>query len=140
MDYEMLKLKEFKYWTLYLHPNQAYLGRTYLVSKRDGDLDLTDMSDKEAKEFLKIILKVKTAVFKAFGADRMNFSQFGNDWHNLHVHIIPRYTNSPERTFCGVRFIDIRPNGNYAPYNRDFTVPSSALTRIKRSIVQNLNK
>jgi len=28
MDYEKLKIKSYKYWDLYLHENQCYLGRT----------------------------------------------------------------------------------------------------------------
>lgn len=134
MDFEELKIKEYAHWILYLHPNQSYLGRTYLVAKRNGDFDLTDMTGDETKEFITIIKKVKAAVGELFSADRVNFAQYGNDWHHLHVHIIPRYVNPPEREFDGIKFVDIRPTGNYAPYDKDFKLPEQTLNKIIKSL------
>jgi hypothetical protein len=30
IDYELLKIKSYEYWDVYLHENQCYLGRVFV--------------------------------------------------------------------------------------------------------------
>ncbi len=39
MDYEVLKIKSYKYWDLYLHEKQCYLGRTFVQLKKEDGID-----------------------------------------------------------------------------------------------------
>lgn len=43
MDFEKLKIKDYKHWELGLHSNQCYLGRTCIWAHREEDIDIIDM-------------------------------------------------------------------------------------------------
>ena len=51
-DYEKYPIKSYKYWSVYLHYNQSYLGRCYIVLNRSGNLDpYSDTTVEERAEF-----------------------------------------------------------------------------------------
>lgn len=129
---EQLKIKEYKHWTVYLHDNQCYLGRVYIWSKRDGLVDLLDMTEEEQREFFDVGRKVKKAIAELFNPDLMNYASLGNVSTHLHMHVIPRYQST--RTFEGNTFIDERWGKNYAPYDKDFKIPEETLFRIRDAI------
>ena len=63
MDYEKLKIKSFKYWDLYLHENQCYLGRTFVQLKNESGVeDFMDIKGEVREEFFQIGQNVKQAL------------------------------------------------------------------------------
>ena len=137
MDYNFFKIKEYKYWTLYLQENQCYLGRFYLLSKRIDAIDFIDMNYDERKDFFLIACKVKNVLHKLFRPDLMNYAALGNRFKRLHVHFIPRYKT--KREFCNITFIDARWGMNYAPYDKSLFIPQQCLYGIKNLIKNTLS-
>jgi hypothetical protein len=39
MDYDQLRIKAYKYWDLYLHDNQCYLGRAFALLWEDAGVE-----------------------------------------------------------------------------------------------------
>jgi diadenosine tetraphosphate (Ap4A) HIT family hydrolase len=135
-EYEKFRIKNYEHFAVFLHPNQYYLGRTYLHIHRDNILDMHDMLPAEEKECFRLGREVKHAVKAAFSPPKFDYASFGNEYKHLHCHIIPRY-NFP-RTFDGITFVDEQWGGNYAFYNRNFKVPLETLLKIKDSIGRRL--
>jgi len=102
--YEQNKIKDYKYWSVYAHENQSYLGRCVISCRRENASDLSEATTEEILEFLQIIQDLKNALQKAFQADWFNYSFLGNEWRHLHCHLVPRYQT--ERTFESVIFKD----------------------------------
>lgn len=137
MDYEQFKIKRFDLWDLYLHKNQfPYLGRCYASAIReDADL-ITDMNQAETEElFSKIVPKWYESTSKLFGKSRPNMAVFGNEWPHLHVHLIPRFTET--KNFYGIDFIDPNPSGNYSPYPKK-EISLDILMNIKEDIINQI--
>ena len=133
MDYEQFKIKRFNLWELYLHKNQfPYLGRCYATAIReDADL-VTEMETAESKELFSIVVpEWHKAVSKLFGKSRPNVAILGNEWHHLHAHLIPRFSET--KSFYGTDFIDPNPQGNYSPYPKR-EISLEVLLRIKEDI------
>jgi diadenosine tetraphosphate (Ap4A) HIT family hydrolase len=105
-----------KHWNLIYWPNQAYLGRTLIVSKRHfGSYE--EMSDEEAEEYRAILRLYLPALKKTFGVTHFNVAYLMNQAYrpqevkksgkpnpHFHWHVIPRYDGV--RTFRGVCFED----------------------------------
>lgn len=137
MDYEKLKIKSFKYWDLYLHDNQCYLGRTFLQLKDENGMeDFLDIKGDVREEFFQIGEKVKKALKNLFKPDKMNYAALSNTSPVIHVHIIPRYKEA--RQFEGVNFKDTRWGQNYAPYDRSFVLEESILFKIRDALKEQL--
>lgn len=137
MDYEQYKIKEYPHWSVFLHTNQYFLGRTYLYAKREDAIDFISMTPDEQKEFFDVGKTVTAAVQELFRPDLMNYAALGNIHGHLHVHFIPRYKDS--REFEGQKFLDERWGKNYAPYNYDFTIPEPTLFKIRDALKQKLS-
>lgn len=133
MDYEKLKIKSFKYWDLYLHENQCYLGRTFVQLKDENGIeDFMDIKGEVREEFFQIGQLVKQALKALFKPDKMNYAALSNTSPVIHVHIIPRYKDA--REFNGVTFNDARWGQNYAPYDRSFVIEESTLFKIRDAL------
>ncbi|MCA9478221.1 MAG: HIT domain-containing protein [Nanoarchaeota archaeon] len=130
--FQKLKIKEYSFWELYLHPQQYYLGRTYIWAKRSDALDLMDMQPQEQEELFDIARQVNKALSELFHPDLMNYAALGNVANHLHLHIIPRYSSS--RRYDEIEFVDEQWGKNYAPYETSFQVPPSTLMKIKNAI------
>ncbi|MDR0552726.1 MAG: HIT family protein [Holosporales bacterium] len=120
VDYEYLQIESFAFWDLYLHGNQYYLGRTYVLSKRQEQFDMFEIEEREYAELRAIVSAVKDVLREAFAPDLFNYASLGNVFHRLHLHIIPRYKT--ERVFSNTVFVDKNWGSNYAPYDKDFRV------------------
>lgn len=137
MDYEQLKVKSYKYWDVYLHENQCYLGRVFVLLKNDeGIEDFLDIEGEVRKEFFEIGEDVKAALKTLFHPDRMNYAALSNTSPKIHVHLVPRYEYS--REFAGVVFQDIRWGKNYAPYDKTFSLDETTLLSIRNAIKNEL--
>ncbi len=133
VDYELLKIKSYKHWDLYLHENQCYLGRTFVqLKKEDGVDDFLSIEGEVRDEFFLIGEYVKAALKTLFQPDKMNYAALSNTSPVIHVHIVPRYKES--RTFAGVVFKDVRWGKNYAPYDKSYVTNESVLFQIRDAI------
>ncbi len=137
MDYELLKIRSYKHWDLYLHENQCYLGRVFVLLKDDeGVEDFLAIKGEVREEFFKIGEEVKTALNVLFQPDKMNYAALSNTSAAIHVHLIPRYKES--REFAGVTFRDVRWGANYAPYDRSFLLERPVLFEIRDALKSHL--
>lgn len=99
-----------KHWKITLWKNQAYLGRTLIISNRHfGSYE--EMTDEEADEYREILREYLPAIKKTFGATHFNVAYLMNQAYreapadpHFHWHIIPRYDG--ERSFNGEVFED----------------------------------
>ena len=74
VDYEQLKIKSYKYWDLYLHENQCYLGRTFVqLKKEDGVDDFLSIEGEVRDEFFLIGEEVKASLKTLFQPNKMNY-------------------------------------------------------------------
>ncbi len=138
MNYEKWLIKEYKYWGIYLHKNQYYLGRVYIWAKRKDALDFFDMTKEEQEEYFKIGKELKKALRKLFKPDLYNYATLANISPHLHTHFIPRYKKL--RKFEGVVFNDKRWGKNYAPYDYNFKISEDILIKIKNEMKKSLSK
>ena len=104
-------IEEYKYWTVYVHLNQSYLGRCVVWCKRENALDLADATPEEQSELFLILQNLREAVKKVFQPDWFNYSFLGNETRHLHAHFIPRY--SKPKTFMSIVFEDKLYGHNY---------------------------
>ena len=136
MDYEQLKIKSYKHWDLYLHENQCYVGRVFVLLKDENIEDFLAIEGETREEFFQIGEDVKKALKVIFQPDKMNYAALSNTSPVIHVHIIPRYKES--REFAGVVFKDERWGKNYAPYDRSFASEEAVLFQIRDTLRENL--
>lgn len=137
MDYELLKIKSYKHWDVYLHENQCYLGRVFVLLRDDeGVEDFLAIDGEIRDEFFEIGEKVKQALKTLFQPDKMNYAALSNVSNKIHVHLVPRYKS--ERAFGDVIFYDKRWGQNYAPYDRAFILQESILFEIRDALKEHL--
>ena len=137
MDYEQLKIKSYQYWDVYLHENQCYLGRVFLLLKEDENIeDFLAIEGEVRDEFFLIGGKVKAALNILFNPNKMNYAALSNTSEKIHVHFVPRYQEA--REFSGVIFNDQRWGKNYAPYDRSFVLDESILFKIRDTLKEHL--
>lgn len=136
MDFEKLKIKDYKYWELYLHDPQYYLGSVYLWAKRNDQVDFLETTEEERQEFFQVAKDVRNALEKLFQVDRFNVANLQNKVNHLHVHIIPRY--SSQRNFDGFTFLDENWGKMFYPYDEQIQVPEKILLGLVEKIRINL--
>jgi diadenosine tetraphosphate (Ap4A) HIT family hydrolase len=110
-DFSKNLIKEYKYWAIYVHPNQSYLGRCVVWCKRDDAPDLADATPEEQSELFLVLRDLREAAKKVFQPDWFNYSFLGNETRHLHGHFIPRYAKP--KTFMGIMFEDKLYGHNY---------------------------
>jgi len=137
VDYDQLKIKSYKYWDVYLHENQCYLGRVFVQLKEDeGVKDFLDIKGEVRDEFFQIGEEVKRALDILFKPDKMNYAALSNTSPKIHVHVVPRYQE--DRQFSGQVFKDQRWGQNFAPYDRNFALEESVLFKIRDALKDHL--
>lgn len=139
MDYEKLKIKSYRHWEVYLHENQCYLGRMFILLKEGGHENVEDFLAIEGEvrdEFFLVGEAVKKALQVLFKPDKMNYAALSNVSEKIHVHMVPRYKDT--REFAGKLFTDTRWGKNYAPYDRSFVLEEPVLFSIRDAIQQNI--
>lgn len=138
MDYDQLKIKSYKYWDVYLHENQGYLGRVFLQLREDAGVeDFLAIDSEIREEFFQIGQDVKRALKALFKPDKVNYAALSNTSPKIHVHFVPRYKE--ERQFEGVTFKDGRWGKNYAPYD-PFVLDHSILFQIRDALKKHLDR
>ncbi|KKQ87857.1 MAG: hypothetical protein UT09_C0009G0011 [Parcubacteria group bacterium GW2011_GWF2_38_8] len=130
-EYSKFIIKDYKYWTVYIHQNQSYLGRCIVWCKRENALDLTEATPEEQKELFVVLNDLKNAVTKVFQPDWFNYSFLGNGMRHLHEHFIPRYAKPKE--FMNITFEDKLWGHNYKT-DYSFIISSDILNTIQVKI------
>lgn len=121
-------VKQYKYWGVYVHGNQSYLGRCVIWCDREDAVHITDATKDEYDELLVILKEMKVVSEKAFGGEWFNFSFLGNNTKHLHCHFIPRY--SGDREFAGVVFKDDRWGHHYKKQSDNFVTTAETLEKV----------
>ena len=135
-NFSKYKLKEYKYWKVYLHQNQGYLGRCVVWRDKENILDLVDITIEEREELFVILKKLREALNNAFKPDLFNYAFLNNGMRHLHGHFIPRYAS--EREFGGVVFKDKRWGHNYQT-DHDFKIKDELAEKIRVKINEALH-
>lgn len=130
-DYSRFLIKDYKYWAVYIHENQSYLGRCVVWCKRDSAEDLSEATPAEQAELFLVLNELKETLAKTFKPDWLNYSFLGNAMRHLHGHFVPRY--SSKREFMGVIFEDKLWGHNYKT-DHDFKTSEEVLNSIKERI------
>ena len=137
IDYEKYSLKTYEHWTVYLHYNQAYLGRCYIALNRDGSIDPYLETTREEKTELEIVIaEIHRALDTLYKPDIYNYANFRNTWSKCHWHVIPRY--SITREIDGQVFNDNNWGKNYAPYDKNFTISEKLFNKILNDFSEKL--
>ncbi len=127
-DFSKYKIKDYKYWSVFLHKNQDCLGRCYVWCNRENALDLADVKSDEQKEFFLILQDLKKALQKIFQPDWFNYAFLGNETKHLHGHLLPRYATP--REFEGIVFKD-ETYGHSHKTNHNFYISDEIVERIR---------
>jgi diadenosine tetraphosphate (Ap4A) HIT family hydrolase len=135
-NYEDDLLRQYENWSVYLHENQTYVGRTYVALAREGEVDpFIDTTSDERSELLVIMGSLKGALDKLYQPDLLNYANLRNTWKHCHWHVIPRYNTG--RLIMGHTFEDPNWGRNYAPYPAS-TVPNEVYEKIKADLATEL--
>ena len=137
MNHELLRIKSYSLWDLFLHKDQyPYLGRCYVSAKREDARSVGDMTTKEREELFGVIVPEWEIVIKVlFAHTRTNMDSLGNTYNHLRWHLIPRY-KEPKHLF-GIDFIDPNPSRNWSPYPKK-DIPLETMIYIKDAIKSKL--
>ncbi len=109
------ELFEGEHWSVYLHHNQSYLGRSKAELKRKlkDPLECTKAEHDELwEEILPLYQRLVTAAFEPV---RINYAHLANADLQVHWHLVPRYEDPADREFAGVTFVDENVGHNFAP-------------------------
>lgn len=131
-----------KYWLINLAPDQAYLGRCYILLKRHSR-DLANLSLEEWEDFMKIIKKLEASLSKAFDATLFNWGCLMNNAYqrkipnpHVHWHFRPRYNQLVR--FAGLTFRD-EEFGHHYKEGAERTLDQNTLNKIKEEIQKYLS-
>ena len=127
-DFSKNLVKGYKYWEIYVHENQGYLGRCVVWCKRDNAFDLADATLEEQSELFLVLRDLREATKKVFQPDWFNYSFLGNETRHLHGHFIPRYAK--QKTFMNVVFEDKLYGHNYKT-DHSFKTSTELLVEVK---------
>lgn len=137
MDTKLIKKKvdyimETPCWTVFLNPDQYYLGRSVVVAKRKVG-DLADLTKDEWLDFANLVKNYEAALKKTFGATMFNWTCLMNDAYKndppvpqVHWHVRPRYIKPA--VFEGIEFED-REFGHHYARHTDREVPTENLIK-----------
>jgi len=128
-------IKEYRYWAIYVHYNQGYLGRCVIWCKREDALDLTDATPEEQSELFLVLRDLKEATEKVFQPDWFNYSFLGNETQHLHGHFVPRYAKP--KTFMGIVFEDRLYGHNYKT-DHNFVTSEELLSVVRNKLKEAL--
>ena len=101
---EQYTIKEFNYWVISLRPIQVTLGSLVLSLKRNA-MTFAEITTEEAAELSGIFKTVEVLLKNKLGAEKVNYLALMMVDHQVHYHIIPRY--SKDVKFNNQMFSDV---------------------------------
>lgn len=96
-------IRDGKYWSVLLRPQQATLGALVLVCKEEV-LRYSEISPAAFVEQGQMVIGIETMLTRAFGYQRINYMMLMMVDPHVHFHVVPRYDRT--REFAGVAFAD----------------------------------
>ncbi|MGD9868694.1 MAG: HIT family protein [Hyphomicrobiales bacterium] len=90
-----LIIRETEHWLWRVHTNQAHLGHMVFIARRETEGSLTDCTPEEWAALQRELALFERLIGDLFAPARFNYTQFGNEWSQLHVHGFPRYHTPP---------------------------------------------
>ncbi|MDB5237887.1 MAG: hypothetical protein JWM46_157 [Candidatus Kaiserbacteria bacterium] len=134
-------IKEYGYWTLSIHDDQRYLGRSYLWLVREGGMQrLSELTADEYAELKMIMTEYEAALKALWNPDHMNYSWLGNliaeHGGHGHMHLIPRYKE--DRVLRDITFNDGRWGKNCSPHE-PYKIEQPVLFEIRDALKQKLS-
>lgn len=89
-----------RYWSsakadAYLVRADIQRGLSVVVWRGRHVTELTQLSDGEAAEYGREVVRVGRALEMAFEPVKLNYTVLGNSVPHLHTHVIPRYADDP---------------------------------------------
>ncbi len=133
-DYSKNLIKDYAYWSLYVHSNQGYLGRCIVWCKREDALDMTDATPQEREELFVVLNDLRKAI-QIFQPDWLNYAFLGNEARHLHGHFIPRYATP--KTFMGIVFEDKLYGHNYKT-DHSFVTSDELRDTVRQKLIEAL--
>ena len=89
---EKYLIKKFEYWGVYLCEDQNYLGRIYIVLKKHGPGEVTELKKEEWDELKDVVDKASKVLQSLYKYDFINYLGLqNNDRNHFHIHLVPRY-------------------------------------------------
>lgn len=134
--YKNWEIKKFPLWTVYIHPNQCYLGRCFVVLNRHLE-DFFDITEEELSEYFFVVGKLRNVLRKLFQPNLFNYAILQNSLNHVHLNVVPRYKE--DRIIGDIQFIDLRWGHNYSPYNKEYSIPDELLYKIREKIKSRLS-
>lgn len=133
-------LKETRYWTIFLAPNQSNIGTCVIALKRNSK-ELSNLTDDEWAEFALLVEEMEESLKKAFNATMFNWGCLMNSSYlkespdpHIHWHFIPRYNHQVE--FEDLTFDD--PYFGYMHPRPEKKVSSQVREKITEKILDNM--
>lgn len=133
--YTNWEIKKFPLWTVFIHPNQCYLGRCFIALNRHED-DFFDITEKELAEYFSIVKNLRNNMRELFHPDLFNYAILQNNLNHVHLNFVPRYKD--KRIIKNMEFTDARWGHNYSPYDKNFKIPDELLAEIRDMIKSKL--
>lgn len=99
-----LLIIETDHWRWSVRPIQCTLGAGILSLKRPAE-SMSELTDEEGKDLIKITKIIELALKKAFNAEKMNYIMLMMVDFHIHYHVIPRYSSNIE--FANHNFMDL---------------------------------
>lgn len=125
------EIKKFRLWTVYIHPNQCYLGRCFIVLNRHLE-DFFDITDEEKSEYFFVIKRLREGIRELFKPNIFNYAILQNNLNHVHLNLVPRYKEP--KIIENIQFTDERWGYNYSPYNKNFKISDELLIEIRDKI------
>lgn len=102
-DYPESLIKQYKNWVVLFRSQQVTLGSLVLAYIPDVE-KLSDISKEGFSELHSVITDIEVSLSKMFRYDKINYLALMMVDKQVHMHVIPRYSNSKE--FNNVIFYD----------------------------------
>lgn len=101
--YPQTLIKKYNWWVLLMRPEQTTLGSLVLAYIPDV-ASLSEVNSEGFIELGEVIKEIETVLKRVFAYDKINYLTLMMVDKNVHMHIIPRYSNPSE--FKQIKFFD----------------------------------
>jgi len=89
LDELMIPVQELSVSTLYLMRDQAFEGRC-IVAFREHKTEIFQLTEAERNAFFADLSRAAEAIYREFGAAKLNYAVFGGRVPHFHVHLVPK--------------------------------------------------
>ena len=94
-DNLMIKFADLSVSRAFLFKEQTYRGRC-LVAYNGHVNDLNELDEVQRNAFMADVVKVTSAMQKAFNPEKINYGAYSDKLCHLHFHLVPKYVDGPD--------------------------------------------